>query len=63
MSGTSQSRILDSLKIVIKNHNYNSSKNILDDYEVNHISRIAINTIVSYIDYVKKNVWNRDISS
>lgn len=63
MSGTSQSRILDSLKIVIKNHNYNSSKNILDDYEVNCISRIAINTIVSYIDYVKKNVWNRDISS
>jgi UDP-N-acetylglucosamine 2-epimerase (non-hydrolysing) len=63
MSGTSKSRILDSLKIVIKNHNYNSSKNILDDYEVNHISRIAINTIVSYIDYVKKNVWNRDISS
>jgi hypothetical protein len=33
MSGTSKSRILDSLKIVIKNHNYNTSKNILDDYD------------------------------
>jgi UDP-N-acetylglucosamine 2-epimerase (non-hydrolysing) len=58
MSGISQSRILDSLKIVLKSYNYNSSKNILDNYEVNHSSRIAINAIVSYIDYIKKNIWN-----
>ena len=58
MTGINTERIIQSLEILLyqKENNY-KSLNPVNDYNVDNISEKILRIIVSYTDYVKRNVW------
>ena len=61
MSGITSDRILESLKVVISQHeNKSTSIKIINDYNVDNVSIKVVRIILSYIDYVNNNVWKKN---
>ena len=58
MVGLNKDRILQGLKI-LDNQTKNTLK-IVDDYNVLNVSDKVLRIIISYTDYVNKNVWKKD---
>ena len=60
-SNTSSRHILSSLSQTLKLHKKVQKKTNLPDYEVSHVSNIAVKAIYSYIEVVNKSTWQKKI--
>ncbi len=60
MSGLQKERVLEAVQLIISSHN-KSKRNyeIVDDYEVDNPSKKILRNVISYIDFVNKNVWHK----
>ena len=61
MTGLKSERILQSIEIVTKQFLYKEQRKIVFDYDVDNFSVKVLKIIVSYIDYVNRNVWKKNI--
>ena len=62
MSGLDKNRILESMNVVIKQHESKTIPEIIDDYNVDNVSSKVVKIILSYIDYVNNTIWRKDLS-
>ena len=62
MSGLSKSRVIDSVEIATS-HNAEAGRTIkpVKDYEADNVSKKILRIIVSYIDYVNRTVWKKNL--
>jgi len=62
MSGLSKIRVIDSVEIATS-HNAEAGRTIkpVKDYEADNVSKKILRIIVSYIDYVNRTVWKKDL--
>lgn len=62
MSGLSKNRVLKSLEITLNHHNkLNREFSIIDDYKAQNTSKKILRIVLSYIDYINRNVWKKDV--
>ncbi|TGL98121.1 UDP-N-acetylglucosamine 2-epimerase (non-hydrolyzing) [Leptospira barantonii] len=60
MSGLSKERVLDSVKIIVKQREGGVYKNrVVDDYSVGQVSKKIVNIVQSYTDYINRTVWHK----
>ena len=59
MSGLNKNRIIESLNMMINQFKSGLVPKIVSDYDVNNVSLKISRIILSYIDYVNKNVWKK----
>ena len=59
MSGLEKNRIIESLNMVTKQFESGITPKIVSDYDVDNVSLKISRIILSYIDYVNKNVWKK----
>jgi len=62
MSGLDKKRIIESIDIVVDQFENNIFPKIVDDYNVDNVSQKVVKIILSYIDYINRNVWKKDSS-
>jgi UDP-N-acetylglucosamine 2-epimerase (non-hydrolysing) len=62
MSGLNKSRVIQSVDTATK-HNELTERAIkqVKDYEVNNVSKKIIRIIISYVDYVNRTVWHKEV--
>ena len=63
MSGLIRERILESLEMVISQHENRITPNIVADYDVDNVSMKVSRIILSYIDYINRIVWKKNSST
>ena len=62
MSGIEQERVIESIGIAIAQFKKNpNSIKIIDDYNVDNVSIKVVRIILSYIDYINRTVWKKDV--
>ena len=59
MSGLNKNRIIESLNMMINQFKSGLVPKIVSDYDVDNVSLKISRIILSYIDYVNKNVWKK----
>jgi UDP-N-acetylglucosamine 2-epimerase (non-hydrolysing) len=60
MSGLSKKRVLKSIEVTLNQHNrLNREFSIIDDYKEKNISKKILRIVLSYIDYINRNVWKK----
>ena len=59
MSGLNKNRIIESLNMMINQFKSGLVPKIVNDYDVDNVSLKISRIILSYIDYVNKNVWKK----
>ena len=58
MTGISQDRIIQAMEVLLsQKRNQNRTLNIVQDYNIENVSEKILRIIISYTDYVKKNIW------
>jgi len=62
MSGLSKTRIIDAVEVAT-DHNLQDVRAIspVKDYEADNVSKKVLRIILSYVDYVNRTVWHKDI--
>jgi len=62
MSGLNKARVLDAV-MVATSHNSKSKRiiNPVQDYLVDNVSKKVLRIIISYVDYVNRMVWHKEI--
>jgi UDP-N-acetylglucosamine 2-epimerase (non-hydrolysing) len=62
MSGLNKSRVIDAVEVSTK-HNASINRVIkpVKDYEVDNVSKKILRIIVSYVDYVNRTVWHKEV--
>ena len=63
MSGIDKNRIDESINVVTKQFKNGILPKIIDDYNVENVSQKVVKIILSYIDYVNRNVWKKDVTT
>ncbi len=63
MSGLEKDRIIESIEIVVNQNKNDIKSKIVKDYDVDNVSMKVTRTIISYIDYINRTVWKKNISS
>jgi len=63
MSGIDKNRIDESIKVVTQQFKNGVLPKIIDDYNVENVSQKVVKIILSYIDYVNRNVWKKDVTT
>jgi UDP-N-acetylglucosamine 2-epimerase (non-hydrolysing) len=63
MSGIEKTRIEESINVVTQQFKNGILPKIIDDYNVENVSQKVVKIILSYIDYVNRNVWKKDEST
>lgn len=62
MSGLNKERILDAVSVVTSQHlNGQRKMPVVSDYETSTVSKQVVRVVVSYINYIKQNVWGVSI--
>ena len=61
MSGLNKNRIIESIEVVTSQHRENRAKKIVSDYDVDNVSIKVLRIILSYVDYVNRTVWRKEI--
>lgn len=62
MSGLKSERIIESINVVTKQHKKNAPQ-IIRDYDLENVSVKVTRIILSYIDYINRNVWKKGEST
>jgi UDP-N-acetylglucosamine 2-epimerase (non-hydrolysing) len=60
MSGLEKDRVLESIHVMVNQSKHFTSK-VIKDYDVDNVSIKVTRIILSYIDYVNRTVWKKDI--
>jgi len=62
MSGLNKTRVIDAVEVAT-DHNSQDVRAIkpVKDYEVDNVSKKVLRIILSYVDYVNRTVWHKDI--
>lgn len=60
MCGLKAERVLDAISVATSHYNGTTRPfNLVDDYDVDNVSRKVLRIILSYTDYVNRTVWNK----
>ena len=62
MSGLSKERVLQSVEVATIHHK--QKKRLIKpvrDYEVDNVSKKIVRIIISYVDYVNRTVWHKEV--
>tara|TARA_B100000787_G_C16194525_1_gene299783 strand:+ start:373 stop:1509 length:1137 start_codon:yes stop_codon:yes gene_type:complete len=62
MAGLNKKRVIQAVEIASK-HNLKETRQIkpVQDYEVDNVSKKVVRIILSYVDYVNRTVWKKEI--
>jgi len=61
MSGLMREHVLDAVRVVISHYDQNErGLPPAADYEGRSVSKQVLRIVLSYIDYVNRNVWRKD---
>jgi UDP-N-acetylglucosamine 2-epimerase len=60
LSGVGRDRIVESIEVVTRQFE-NNIFNIIKDYDVENVSVKVVRIILSYIDYINRTVWKKDV--
>ncbi len=62
MSGIERERVIEAVNVVVSQFSTNSNSiKIIEDYNVENVSIKVVRIILSYIDFVNRTVWKKDI--
>ena len=61
MSGLNKDRIIESIEVVTSQHRDNRVTKIVSDYDVDNVSMKVLRIILSYVDYINRTVWRKEI--
>ena len=61
MSGLHKDNVINSISIVTSNDYNKRTYKIVDDYDIDNFSKKIIKIVMSYIDYVNRTVWHKNI--
>jgi len=61
MSGLNKDRIIESIEVVTSQHRKNRVTKIVSDYDVDNVSMKVLRIILSYVDYINRTVWHKEI--
>jgi UDP-N-acetylglucosamine 2-epimerase len=62
MSGLKKERVLDAVRVIIAQHD--KTKRVVspvEDYEAGAVSKQLLRIVLSYVDYVNRTVWSKDV--
>lgn len=59
MSGLKAERVLDAVKVVTHQHQKLRTFRIVQDYQADQVSKKVLRIVLSYVDYVNRQVWHR----
>ena len=59
--GLIKTRIDESINVITQQFKNGILPKIIDDYNVENVSQKVVKIILSYIDYVNRNVWKKDV--
>ena len=62
MSGLSKKRVIEAVEVAT-NHNSYEDRLIkpVKDYEADNVSKKVLRIILSYVDYVNRTVWHKEV--
>ena len=62
MSGLSKARVIDAVEVATA-HNSQDFRAIkpVKDYEADNVSKKVLRIILSYVDYVNRTVWHKEV--
>ena len=62
MSGLSKKRVIEAVEVATS-HNLNEARLIkpVKDYEADNVSKKVLRIILSYVDYVNRTVWHKEV--
>ena len=61
MSGLNKDRIIESIEVVTSQNKKNRVTKIVSDYDVDNVSMKVLRIILSYVDYINRTVWRKEI--
>jgi len=62
MSGLNKTRVIHAVEVVVKHHSIDKrSIKPVSDYEVDNVSKKIVRIILSYVDYVNRTVWHKEV--
>lgn len=62
MTGLKAERVIQAIDIVTSQHNQGHNNfAIVPDYDTNNVSQKVVRIIMSYVDYINRTVWHKDI--
>ena len=61
MSGLNKDRIIESIEVVTSQHREKRTTKIVSDYDVDNVSVKVLRIILSYVDYINRTVWHKEI--
>ena len=61
MSGLNKDRIIESIEVVTSQHRKKRTTKIVSDYDVDNVSIKVLRIILSYVDYINRTVWHKEI--
>ena len=61
MSGLNKDRIIESIEVVTSQHREKRTTKIVSDYDVENVSIKVLRIILSYVDYINRTVWHKEI--
>ena len=60
MSGLESEHVLDSIRVVVRQHDRTHRvMPVVPDYVAGPVSKQVVRVVLSYIDYVNRTVWRR----
>ena len=61
MSGLNKDRIIESIEVVTNQQREKKIAKIVPDYDVDNVSMKVLRIILSYVDYINRTVWRKEI--